>query len=153
MRELADGAATEPLAAKHGRLKELGSRKVLDAADYPAHIVPRMSEFLSQHRNFRAAWIFATAAETLDTDSTPSYDVLLLMKPRNGAIFREFNLAAHASLRDGDGLRLRLIDEENAECIANLFAQGAPFHTASDYTPPRANRDASDQSWFRSRCQ
>ncbi len=110
--------------------------KVLDPGDYPTHMMKPMSEVLGRYRNFRAAWILTSTLDSREGGTGPMYQVLILMEPRSQAIFRELHLVAQASRRDGDDLRLELIDEKDSRCIVDLLSRAATFHQAADFSLP-----------------
>ncbi len=142
MRDLADGSAPHSIALHRAEVKGMGGMRILDPADFPTHLVQPMGDVLRRHRNFRAAWIFTPASATLEREPGSTYQVLILMNPRSEVIFHEFNRTAMASRRDGDDLRVALLDQKDAVGVMRLFSQAAPFHTAADYSPPRSDRDA-----------
>ena len=138
---LASGAAFNPPP-----LDEKGSERLrldkLDPADYPTDLVQVVFEFCRQHGSFRAVWIFTRVMAGQPVAARKAYYLLVLMEPRDAALFHDFNLVAKSAEREYE-VNLSLTESNTPECITDLFRQAQPFYVAADYQPPKVSAPAS----------
>ena len=130
LRHLADGTALKPLPAS-GKVENI-TLEIMDPADYPTQVVQDAFELFRRHAAFRAAWIFTRS------DKPKAYYLILIMQPRDAALFHDFNLVAASAAGKKHPVHAELADENNAEHIACFFKCGRPFYQAVDYQPPAA---------------
>ena len=130
MGDLVSGVAFKANALSRGDQLE---QKVdlLNPADYPTDLVQRAFESLRRHKNFRAAWIFGG-----EKDGKRGYHLMILMDPRDEAIFHDFNLTVNANRRPDHKIFLGLLDEQDKAYVGNFFRQAKPFYVAADYPLP-----------------
>jgi hypothetical protein len=133
MRGIADGSAFETEASPQGRTQE--AVDIINPADYPTDLIQPAFEILRKHRNFRAAWIFGRGKGQPTAVGGRRYQFLVLMEPRDAAIFHEFNLVVQSAAPPHEA-DLGYLDENNAAYIADLWRQVAAFYTAPDYERP-----------------
>jgi hypothetical protein len=132
--DVADATALQPLGMSSGRTEHLVLNKI-DPADYPTDLLQAVFELFRKYRNFRAAWIFTRTVAGQPTPKFVPYYLLVLMAPRDEAIFHDFNLVAQAA-RGQHELNLSHADEHDTAYLATLFQQATPFYQAADYQPP-----------------
>jgi hypothetical protein len=130
MRDLVSGEALKANALTRGD-KPQKKVNLLNPADYPTELVQRAFESLRRHKNFRAAWVFGG-----EQDGKQGYHLVILMDPRDDAIFHDFNLAVHANRNKDYEIFLGMLDERDKSYIENFFRQAAPFYRAADYPLP-----------------
>lgn len=134
MRDVADGSALEPnrlnLPTVEHRLQ------IIEPADYPTELVQAAFEVLRQHRNFRAAWIFEHGNGYRTPAGGKRYQFLVLMEPRDAAIFHDFNLVVNSSHAREDEVELGYLDENDPGYTAALWQHAPAFYTAPDYERP-----------------
>ena len=135
MRDIASGEVFQPVGLANEEVEYALDR--LDPADYPTTLVQAAFEVLRQHRNFRAVWIFHSPAGAALAPSGRGYQFLLLMDPRDEAIYHEFNLVMAAAADRADDIGHGLVDETDPVYIADLFRQAEPFYLAVDFAQPR----------------
>jgi hypothetical protein len=133
--KLASGAAFKPPTMDDKGSERLRLDKV-DPADYPTALVQAVFEFCRQHGQFRAVWIFTRAIAGQPAPARKPYYLLVLMEPRDVALFHDFNLVAKSVSREYE-INLSLTGSNAPECIADLFRQAQPFYVAADYQPPK----------------
>jgi hypothetical protein len=136
MRDIASGKVFEPLPVEHDEIEV--ALDLLDPADYPTGLVQAAFEVLRKYRNFRAVWIFRSPRGAAVAPSGRGYQFLLLMEPRDDAIYHEFNMVIAAAGSREDDIGHGLVDETDPVYIANLFRQAAPFYVATDFAQPRS---------------
>jgi len=90
------------------------------------------------HANFRAAWIFTRS------DTPKAYYMILVMQPRDAALFHDFNLVAASAAGKKHPVHAQLADENNAEQISVLFNCGRPFYQAVDYPSPTGAKPVTE---------
>lgn len=133
LRDLAAGTALKPSGAD-GESEQLRLDKV-DPADYPTDLLQPVFEFFRRHEQFRVAWIFS---RTMPGQPAPLHKpcyLLVLMEPRDGALFHDFLLVAKSEPRAYE-VNISLTESNEPELIANLFRQAQPFYVAAGYQPP-----------------
>ena len=130
MRDLVSGAVFKANALTRGQ-EPHQKVNILNPADYPTDLVQRAFESLRRHKNFRAAWIFGG-----EKDGKRGYHLLVLMDPRDEAIFHDFNLTVHANRKPEHEIFLGMLDERDPAYVENFFRQAAPFYRAADYPLP-----------------
>ncbi len=136
MRDIASGKVFQPLPI--GGEEVAAALDLLDPADYPTGLVQAAFEVLRRHRNFRAVWIFRHPGRASLAPSGRAYQFLLLMDPRDDAIYHEFNIVLAAAADREDDISHGLVDETDPVYIANVFRQAAPFYLAADFAQPRS---------------
>ena len=132
--KLASGAAFNPPPLAGQGSERLRLDKI-DPADYPTDLVQAMFEFCRQHGQFRAVWIFTRAVAGPPAPACKPYYLLVLMEPRDAALFHDFNLVAKSVSLEYE-VNLSLTESNTPECIADLFRQAQPFYVAADYQQP-----------------
>ena len=135
MRDLADGSALTP--APGDGPPERALLKKLDPADYPTDLIQPTFEFMRRHKNFRAAWILGFAEAEPEPADGHGYHLLFLMDPRDDGVFHDLNLIVQAAHAKTDDVRLGLLGEKDANYIAKVFREAAPFYIAADFRPPQ----------------
>jgi SseB protein C-terminal domain/SseB protein N-terminal domain len=133
LRDLANGTALRVPSTDGGPQGCEQTVQLIDPADYPTDLVQRMFEFVRQHREFRAAWIFESPEGAPLPQGGRRYQVLVLMDPRDDAIFHDFRLVAGIAPQTQDEINLGLLDETDAPYLAALFQRVSPFYLAADY--------------------
>lgn len=131
MRDLGDGTALKPhpLANDESRT---GTLLHIDPADFPTALVQRLFELFRRHREFRAAWIFGVpGGEKLPTGGR-HYQVLVLMDPRDDAVFHDLRLVAGTAPNNVDIVELGLLDETDGAYVRSMFKRAQPFYVAVD---------------------
>jgi len=136
MRDIASGKVFEPLGIEDDDVEV--ALELLDPADYPTELVQAAFEVLRKHRNFRAVWIFRSPSGAAVAPSGRGYQFLLLMEPRDPAIYHEFNMVIAAAGDREDDIGHGLVDETDPVYIAHLFRQATPFYVAADFAQPRS---------------
>jgi SseB protein N-terminal domain/SseB protein C-terminal domain len=136
MRDLANGTALKPSSINRPSVERSLTR--LDPADYPTNLIQPLFEHLRRHTNFRAAWVFGPPKDAGTTEGKPVYQLAILMEPHDEALFHDFNLVIQAAKGKAYEVELALLDETDAEEVANLFRQAQPFYVAADYGRPAA---------------
>ena len=138
---LAGGAVFNPPP-----LDDKGSERLrldkLDPADFPTDLVQAVFEFCRQHSHFRAVWVFTRAIAGQPASAHKPYYILVLMEPRDAALFHDFNLVVKSVKREYE-VNLGLTESNTPECVADLFRQAQPFYLAADYQPPKVSAPAS----------
>jgi hypothetical protein len=134
MRDLASGKALKPLPMGAGETKQV-TLSILNPADYPTSLIQPIFELVRKHRNFRAAWVFGPPAGAAPTPKKVYY-ILVLMDPRDQALFHDFNMVVQAASGTTYQAEMSLADEKDSPHIATLFKQAPPFYVATDYRPP-----------------
>jgi hypothetical protein len=133
MRDLADGSALAPMPLGE---RQHGKAKILNPADYPTDLIQPVFELLRLHRNFRAAWVFGGTEAKAQPEKGRSYQLLILMQPRDAVIFHDLSMVVAGLRPKVHELGVGLIDEKDLDSIKQLFRKAAPFYTAADYTRP-----------------
>jgi hypothetical protein len=131
--KLAGGAAFNP-PPDNKETERLRLDKV-DPADYPTALVQAVFEFCRQHGQFRAVWIFTRGTAGPPASARKPYFLLVLMEPRDAALFHDFLLVAKSVSREY-GVNLSLTASNAPELVADLFRQAQPFYVAAGYQPP-----------------
>jgi hypothetical protein len=124
MRDLADGSALKPLAGTGQR--QQGKLKILNPADYPTALVQAVFEFVRQHPQFRAAWVFGALPAPAKGDG---YQLLFFMEPQDQVLFHDLNMTIQAA-RAGEEVGLGLLSKGD---VARIGSAAPPFYTAPDY--------------------
>lgn len=132
MCDLASGKALVPIASEPERTDRL---KIIEPASFPTDIVQQLFEVLRQYSNFRAAWIFTHPKKEAEPDGRPHYQVLVLMDPRDEAIYRDLSIVV-AELGRREKIESGYLNEKDPSFIESLFRQAIPFFIASDYLRP-----------------
>ncbi len=139
MRDVADGSALQPETSPQPHIQEIVD--FIDPADYPTDLLQPAFEILRQHRNFRAVWIVERGKGQPTASGGRRYQFLVLMEPRDAAIFHEFNLVVQSAVAPSDEVDLGYLDENDAAYIAHLWQRAPAFYAAPDYErPPGAKR-------------
>jgi hypothetical protein len=142
LRRLASGAGLKPHPVEGQETEKLQLNKI-DPADYPTKLVQAVFEFCRRHGQFRAAWIFSRGLAGQPDSARKHYYILVLMEPREAALFHDFLLVAKSDSREHDEVNVSLTKSNSPECIADVFQQAQPFYVAIDYQPPTAAAPAS----------
>lgn len=137
LRDLASGKALAPLPLGREPEETVELSKI-DPADFPTDFVQALFEVLRKYSNFRAAWIFKVRTEEVLPDGGQHYGVMVLMQPRDEAIFHEFNMVVQAARNRRDDVRLGLLDGDDGARTTSYFQQAKPFFIAADFQPPTA---------------
>ena len=136
MRDLAEGKVLAP-AADGEPVAEQGNVRILNAAEYPTHLIQPAFEFMRRHRNFRAAWIFDfPRTNQPQTATTHRWQMLILMQPRDAQLAHDLNLAVQGARTKDDEIGVGQVDENDAAYVENLFRRAPAFYTAADYVRP-----------------
>jgi len=133
LRVLADGSAFGP---QHDDSEgEQLTLNRINPADYPTNLLVPVFEFLRQHKQFRAAWIFTRIMAGQPSPVHRPYYLLAFMEPRDSALFNDLCMVAHAA-RGKHEVNTSLTESNRPEVIASLFRQAQPFYVAADYQQP-----------------
>lgn len=136
MRDLAHGKVLTPIPVE-AQARERGKVRILNPADYPTHLIQPAFEFMRRHPNFRAAWIFGlTQGGQPEVTVTRSWQMLILMQPRETQLAHDLTLAVQGARSKDDELGIGLVDENDATFVENLFRQAPAFFTAPDHPRP-----------------
>ena len=127
LRNLANGTALKP-PPPSGKVVDI-TLQIMDPADFPTGVVQDSFEFFRRHANFRAAWIFTRS------DTPKAYYMILVMQPRDDALFHDFTLVAGSAAGKAHPLHAQMADENDPGQVAVLFNAGRPFYQAVDYQP------------------
>jgi hypothetical protein len=138
LRDLADGTALKPLPPS-GQVENI-TLKIMDPANYPTGVVQDAFELFRRHAAFRAAWIFTRS------DTPEAYYMIVVMQPRDAALFHDFNLVAAAAAGKQHPVHAQLADENDAGQIAVLFNAGRPFYQAVDYPSPPGPKPVPEEN-------
>ncbi len=139
--KLASGAAFNPPPFDSKNAERLRLDKV-DPADYPTALVQAVFEYCRQHGQFRAVWLFTRTMAGQPAAARKAYYVLVLMEPRDEALFHDFLLVAKSVSREYE-INLSLTESNAPEIVADLFRQAQPFYMAAGYQPPTVSAPAS----------
>lgn len=131
MRDLGDGSALKPHPLANDEART-GTLLHINPADFPTALVQRLFELFRRHREFRAAWIFGVpGGEKLPTGGQ-HYQVLVLMDPRDDAVFHDLRLVAGTAPKNVDIVDLGLLDETDGAYVKSMFKRVQPFYVAVD---------------------
>lgn len=132
LRDLGNGTALKPRPLDNDDEPRTGTLQHIDPADFPTALVQRLFELFRRHREFRAAWIFGVpGGEKLPTGGR-HYQILVLMDPRDDAVFHDLRLVAGTSPKNIDIVELGLLDETDAPYVKRMFKRVQPFYVAVD---------------------
>ncbi len=127
MRDLADGSALQPLVSDAPE-RQQGKLKILNPANYPTALMQAVFEFVRQHPQFRAVWIFGAPTPPAHGRG---YQLLFFMEPRDKVLFHDVNMTIQAARGDDEVGLGQLTDDD----VAQISHQAPPFYTAWDYRP------------------
>lgn len=136
LRELADGSALAPKKVTGRRPKIQEMLKVVSPAGYPTAMIQPLFELFKQHRNFRAAWIFEVPKAASVTEGGRLYRVLVLMDPKDDAIYHDMEIVLSAVPKEGNVISGGLLNEKDRRGIEQMFRLAQPFFVAADYERP-----------------
>ncbi len=136
LRGLADGSALKPAKVTGKRPEVREWLKVVSPADYPTRMLQPLFELFKQDRSFRAAWIFEVPKTAPTTESGRHFKVLVLMDPRNDAIYHDVEVVLDAVPKDGNVISGGLLNEKDRRAIERTFGVAEPFFMAVDYERP-----------------
>ena len=132
MRDLVSGEAFKADALAGGTSRHRKRRSISwNPADYPTDLVQRAFDSMRRHKNFRAAWVFGG-----EQDGKRGYHLVILMDPRDDAVFHDFNLTVHSNRSPDYEIFLGMLDERDTAYVENFFRQAAPFYRAADCPLP-----------------
>ncbi len=131
LRDLVSGAVFQPL---HDDDEPEVERQFqfIDPADYPTDLLQPIFEVLRRHAHFRAAWIFGTT-EPPDRPDRTRYELLVLMDPRDPAIFHELNLVAQNTRSKTGEVHLGHLPADEPERVVFMEQAPPPFYAAPGF--------------------
>lgn len=132
MRDLASGRALQAQGITAPE-QEQGTLLFIDPADYPTDLVQAVFEVVRQHREFRAIWIFGSPKPAAKP-GLKRYQLLVLMEPRDDAVFHDFNVVSQNACRETAEVHLGLLPENDPEKLRHFMEQApAPFYAAPGF--------------------
>ena len=135
MQGVVDGSLLRPPDSGSPIPRQTWKFRRLDPADYPTKIVQPAFEVMRRFRNFRAAWIYGLM-DAPPPPALPAYRLLVLMDPRDAAVFHELRMVMGVAMPDVATVEMALALEQDPAEVASLFRQAAPFYVAHDFEPP-----------------
>jgi hypothetical protein len=103
---------------------------VVDPADYPTDFVQPVFEFMREHREFRAAWIFGNPDR--EHENAHGYVLAVLMEPRDETLIADLGIVIRGALTPELEVEVSILDPVEP-ATAELVRMVRPFHCAPDF--------------------
>lgn len=135
MSDVADGSAFDaPPMDGPSQQKTL---TLIEPADYPTDLLQPIFEFVRQHENFRALWVFHHGEDHRAPGGGLHYQFVVHMDPRDASIYHDFQLVVASTCKDPNEAGSGCVDETDENYLAALWDLVKPFYVAKDQRPPR----------------
>lgn len=136
MSDVADGSAFEvpPMDGP----AEQQTLTMIDPADFPTDLIQPVFEFVRQHENFRALWIFHHGEGKRTPAGGLRYQFVAHMEPRDAALYHDFQLVLASACKAPHEAASGCVNEGDAAYLAALWKLVKPFYVAVGHQPPPA---------------
>lgn len=134
MSDVADGSAFE--APPMDGPAQQQTLTMIDPADFPTDLIQPVFEFVRQHGNFRALWVFHHGEGKRTAEGGLRYQFVAHMEPRDAALYHDFQVVLASICKAPHEAASGCVDETDAGYLAALWNQVKPFYVAAGHQPP-----------------
>lgn len=136
MSDVADGSAFK--APPMNGPSQQTTLSMIEPADYPTNLLQPVFEFVRQHANFRAVWVFHHGDGNLTPEGGLRYQFVVHMEPRDAAVYHDFQLVLASTCKHPHEAGSGCVDETDENYLAALWNLVTPFYVAVGHKPPQA---------------
>jgi hypothetical protein len=130
IRMLADGSIFDPM---HGGEQKQGTVEIVQPADYPTNFLQPLFQFLRDHAEIKAAWLFREVPAP--NPSRVSYVFVLKAHGDAEKVKKDFAVVAKSSCPENTDFGVTLLDPQNAPLV-QITSRSPAFYAAPDYKSP-----------------